>query len=103
MNHGKSRQIAANRDKFHSENNGDHFFKKSRRIATDRDGSRQIATDRIVEVCPKKNGDHSGGEILAYFGVHHFCGRMTIFFSIQGIGGGLGPGLYPTKPLSNFL
>ena len=28
---GKSRQIAANRGKFHSENNGDHFFKKSQR------------------------------------------------------------------------
>ena len=38
------------------------------------DGSRRIATDRIVEVRPKKNGNHSGGEFLAYFGVHRFCG-----------------------------
>ena len=93
MNRGKSRQIAANRGKFHSENNGDHFFKK-------------ITTDRIVEVRPKKNGNHSGGEILAYFGMHHFCGRMTIFFfnsRYRGGGGGGGPGLYPTKPLLNFL
>ena len=68
-----------------------------------RDGSRRIAMDRIVEVRPKKNGDHSGGEILAYFGVHHFCGRMTNFFFNSRYRGGLGPGLYPTKPLSNFL
>ena len=50
---GESRQIAANRGKFHSENNGDHFFKRSRRIAT----------DRIADGIPENNGDHFGGEI----------------------------------------
>ena len=53
VNRGKSRQITANRGKFHSENNGDHFFKRSR----------WIATDRIAEGLPKNNGDHFGGEI----------------------------------------
>ena len=81
LNHDGSRRIATDRD-------------GSRRIATDRDGSRRIATDHIVEVRPKKNGDHSGGEILAYFGVHRFCGRMSIFFFNSRYRGGLGPGLY---------
>ena len=58
--------------------------------------------DRIVEVRPKKNDDHSGGEILAYFGVHHFCGRMTIFFSIQGIGGVWVLGCIPPSPYQIF-
>ena len=93
VNRGKSRQITAN------------SIQKTMAITflKNRDGSRRIATDRIVEVHPKKNGDHSGGEILAYFGVHHFCGRMTISFFNSRYRGGLGPGLYPTKPLSNFL
>ena len=83
VNRGKSRQIP--------------FRKQWRSLF------KKIATDRIVEVRPKKNGDHSGGEILAYFGMHHFCGRMTIFFFNSRYRGGLGSGLYPTKPLSNFL
>ena len=59
--------------------------------------------DRILEGRPKNNGDHSGGETLALFGIHHFGGHMTISFFIQVLGGGgLGHGLYPTKPLSNF-
>ena len=60
-------------------------------------------TDRIAEGHPKNNGDHSGGEILALFGDPHCCGRMTSFFFNFRYRGGLGPGLYPTKPLSNFL
>ena len=56
----------ANRDKFHFKKNGNHFFK--------------IATDRIAEGIPKNNGEHFGGKILALFGGHFFCGRMTLFF-----------------------
>ena len=100
---GESRQIAVNRGKSRQIPFRKQWRSHLKKIATDRDGSRRIATDRIVEVRPEKNGDHSGGEILAYFGVHHFCGRMTIFFFNSRYRGGLGPGLYPTKPLSNFL
>ena len=43
-------------------------------------------------------------EILALFGDHHFCGCLTFFFLLDlRYRGGLGPGLYPTKPLSIFL
>ena len=81
------------------------LWRSKRQIAANRGKSRQIpfrkqwrslffkiATDRIAEVRPKKNGDHSGGEILAYFGVHHFCGRMTIFFFNSRYRGGGGGG-----------
>ena len=64
---GESRQIAANHGKFHSKN----MFLKNR------EGSH-------TETRPKNNGDHFGGEIVAVFGILHFCGRM-IFFSIQSV------------------
>ena len=51
----------------------------------------------------KNNGVHFGGEIVAVFGVHHFGGHMTILFFNARCRGGLGHGLYLTKPLSNFL
>ena len=94
-----ARQIAANRG-------------RSRQIAANRGKSRQIAanlqkiifaTDRIAEGIPKNNGDHFGGELLAVFGDHLFCDCMTLFYFNLRYKGGLGPGLYPTKPLSNFL
>ena len=44
--------------------------------------------DRIAESHPKNNGDHFAGEMLALFGDHFFCGRLTfIFFLILGISG----------------
>ena len=67
---GKSRQISGN------------FVLKTMAITF-----RKIATDRIAVGIPKNNGDHSGDEIVALFGMHLFGGRMTIFFSIQGVGG----------------
>ena len=91
---GKSRQIAAKRGKIRQisflKKMAITFFKKLRRIASQR------ATQ-------KKNGDHFGGEIVALFGVHHFNARGAIYFFNLRYRGGLGHGLYPTKPLSNFL
>ena len=57
----------------------------------------KIISDRITEGCAKNNGDHSGGEILACFGVQHFCGPMTFLFSNLRYRGGLGPDVYTTK------
>ena len=85
---GKSRQIAANRGKIRQISFHSLFLK--------------IATDRIAEGHPKKNGDHFGGEIVALFGVHQNA-RGAIYFLNLRYRGGLGHGLYPTKPLSNFL
>ena len=90
---GKSRQIAANRGKIRQIS----FLKKWRSLF------RKIATDRIAEGHPKNNGDHFGGEIVALFGVHHFGACGAIYFFNLRCRGGLGHGLYPTKPLSNFL
>ena len=52
--------------------------------------------DRIAEGRSKNNGDHSGGEFLALFGKTFFISNLRYL-------GGLGPGLYATKPLSNFI
>ena len=61
-----------------------------------------MATDRIAEGLPKNNGDHFGGEIVALFGVHHFCARRAIYFFNLRYRGSLGHGLYPTKPQQIF-
>ena len=47
-NRGKSRQIAAKFGKFRFKKNGDHFFKKSRRIASQRAIQKKMAI--ILEV-----------------------------------------------------
>ena len=59
---------------------------------------RKIATDRIAEGIPKNNGDHFGGELLALLGDH----LLDFVFNLR-YREGLGPGLYPSKPISNFL
>ena len=48
----ESQQIAANRGKFHSENNGDHFFKRSRRIASQRAFQKTMAITLEVKFEP---------------------------------------------------
>ena len=64
---------------------------------------KKIVKDRIAGGIPKNNGYHFGGEIVAVFGGHHFCEYVTFSFLHLRYRGGLGHGLYPTKPLSNFL
>ena len=70
----KLRQIAANFGKFRFKNNGDHFFEK-------------IVTDRIAEGLPKKNGDHSGGEILAVWCAPFLWSHDNFFFQFKEEGG----------------
>ena len=60
VNRGKSRQIP--------------FRKQWRSLFL------KIATDRIAGGIPKNYGDHFGEEIIAHFGVHHFCECETFFF-----------------------
>ena len=84
----KSRQIPANRGKFHSENNGDHFFKKSWRIASYRSVQKRMAI--ILEV-----------KFWLILVCTIFVNVWLFFFLIQGIGGGwvlvcLPPSLYQT-------
>ena len=52
VNRGKSRQIAANRGIFHPEKNGDHFFEKSRRIASKRAFQKTMAITLEVKFEP---------------------------------------------------
>ena len=77
---GESREIAGKHRKFHSKNNGDHFFQKLRWIALQRTIQKTMGITL---------------EILALFDNHHFLGRMTFFsfkFKVWGGGGGSWPG-----------
>ena len=72
---GKSRQIAAKFGKFRFKKNGDHFFKKSRPIASQRAFQKTMAITLEVKFDP------------------FFCARRAIFFFNLRYRGGLGPGL----------
>ena len=87
---GESRQIVANRSIFHSKNNGDHFFENSRPIASQRAFQKTMAITLKV-----KFQLFLACTILVHAG-------QFFFFNLR-YRGGLGHGLYPTKPLSNFI
>ena len=75
---------------FHPEKNGDHFFEKSRPIASQRAFQKTIVITLEVKFEP-----FLACTILVHAG--------QFFFQFKVKGGGLGYGLYPNKPLSNLL